>query len=433
MTALTESRLLRIGGLASGFAIGQGSMFVAQSWLVASNHTAPLGEIGLGLAILSLAQWTADWGGTLLLARHAATDDSSGYIRGAIVCRLCLTPIILAATFLFVLRYTDAPLVRGLILGGCASIVLWAVNLTGYLDGKGKNALSGSVSGLSWFAASLGLLGAAHGTFAAGLLVGLCYSAGVLATVVIQYAIALHYGMGVGFTAPTKADIRRFAKEGTLICSADLPAQIYGRLIIMMVAAYVGAEATGVYVYIRQIVVGATQAINFLIRVEFPYVVRYILEGSARIIGIVRLQRWSIGSSVLIFVVTALSAILLRDFAPPSFQKIVQLLPYFSLLIPAGTVSLIFGQSVVANDAVKRYSIVMLCTIAGSLTFMCLTMGKMGVPSIFVSEILMYSVQTLSYGAILKAALASSHNNPGTSKKSHAKSDSLSTLVAEQA
>lgn len=378
-------------------------MFLAQSWLVATHRTVALGEIGLGLAILSLAQWAADWGGTLLLSRHAAVDDTSGYIRAAILFRLCLTPLILLATGSFVVGYTDAPLIRGLILGGSASVVLWALNLTGYLDGKGKSALSGPVSGLCWFTASIAVVVVNQRTFAAGLTIGLCFTVGILATVLIQYAIAARNGIGVGFRMPPKADIRRFAKEGTLMCSADLPAQIYGRCIILIAAAYLGSEATGTYVYIRQILVGSIQAINFLLRVEFPYVVRYILAGSAKITGIIRLQRWSIGSSLLTGVAIAAVAMFLDRLLPQSFQRIAQLLPYFSVLVPAAILDVILGQSVIASDAVALYSIVILCTTAGSVICILSTITRVGLLSIVLGETAMYSVQTLLFVSILRS------------------------------
>src|SRR5437879_3618098 len=84
MASLADMRLLKVGGLLTGFGLGQGAMFLAQTWLVAQNLTAALGEIGVGLAVLSLAQWTGDLGGALLLSRHAAVEESTAYVRAAV-------------------------------------------------------------------------------------------------------------------------------------------------------------------------------------------------------------------------------------------------------------------------------------------------------------------------------------------------------------
>src|ERR1043166_2001414 len=139
MIPLRETRLFKIAGLLTGFALGQGSMFLAQTWLVANSQLIAVGEIGLGLAIVSLAQWTADWGGTLLLSRHAAIDETVGYVRAAIAVRLSLAGPIIAAVLIFCVVYEETQFVQGMVWGGAASALIWAFNLTGYLDGKGRS------------------------------------------------------------------------------------------------------------------------------------------------------------------------------------------------------------------------------------------------------------------------------------------------------
>lgn len=393
MSSLIETRLFRIGGLIAGFGLGQGSMFLAQSWLVATGRIAMLGEIGLGLAVLSLVQWAADWGGTLLLSRHAATEESLDYIRSAIAVRVCLIAPILGVTVVAA-AYTQSPLVSGMIWGGSGAGLFWAFNLTGYLDGKAKSTLSGPISGLAWLTAAIGLIVApTQPQFYAGMVIGSCYAAGTAATVFIHYAIAARTGVPISPGAPTIANMRRFAVEATLYCLSDLPAQIYGRSIILVVTSQLGVQIAGIYVYIRQIVIAVAQGLNIMTRVEFPRIARHLRESVTNVGTILEMQVASIVVAILIALSLVMFAIYFPSTIPPDFKPILQYLPLFSVLIPLGLVSLVLGQAIVVQRATIYYALVMLTSMIISIISIFTLVGLLGLLSIALIESMMYIMQ----------------------------------------
>jgi hypothetical protein len=394
MIPLRETRLFKIAGLLTGFALGQGSMFLAQTWLVANSQLIAVGEIGLGLAIVSLAQWTADWGGTLLLSRHAAIDETVGYVRAAIAVRLSLAGPIIAAVLIFCVVYEETQFVQGMVWGGAASALIWAFNLTGYLDGKGKSAISGPISSLSWLAASIGLVLLPSGqSFTAGLTIGVLYTAGVAITVVIQYIISARIGCPVALAVPNWEHMRRFAVDGALYCSADLPGQIYGRCLILIVMTFLGSEMAGIYVYIRHVVVAATQAISFMMRVEFPAIARCVSAGKATVGTVLRIHNWSIAASVGICLLLIALSISTQYGPSNAFVPIFQQLRSFSVIIPALVVSAVLGQAIIAYGAMPYYTVTMFGSMAASLFFILLLISSMGLQIIAMSEVIMHTAQ----------------------------------------
>jgi hypothetical protein len=402
MASLADMRLLKVGGLLTGFGLGQGAMFLAQTWLVAQNLTAVLGEIGVGLAVLSLAQWTGDLGGTLLLSRHAAVEESTAYVRAAVVVRVCLSIPIVVGLALFTWAFVETPLVRGMIWGGAGSTFFWAFNISGYLDGKGKSALAGPFSNLAWLGASIGLLIAPlASSFAGGMMIGLLYMAGVAATVLGQYILAAKTGIAVSLGIPSRQEARRFAVDGTLLCLADFPAQLYGRCTIFLVIAFLGSEIAGIYVYIRQGIFAAIQVISFIMRVEFPFVARYINSGGTQVQKILKFQLWSLGAAILVTMASIVIPFCLKYIANTSFSLVLDQLPRFAIWIFTCTLTLILGQALIAARSITYYIITVWATIVASLTWMFLTIPTLGLASVVVGEAAMHILQALVFAAKL--------------------------------
>src|SRR6476660_4072101 len=94
----TKIRFLgRVLGLLIGIILGQGVVFLVQTLLVYDGKFALTASLGFGLAMLSLVQWIADWGGLVLQARLAAQDGPFRGIWEMLVGRLLMVPLVIAA------------------------------------------------------------------------------------------------------------------------------------------------------------------------------------------------------------------------------------------------------------------------------------------------------------------------------------------------
>lgn len=391
-------RILNVAGLASGFALGQGSMFLAQTWLVATNSLSIVGELGLALAVVSLVQWLADWGGTIILSRHAAQNEDSKFFISANFTRLILAVPILFVVSVFLLAVSDAPMLAGVILTGVGTAIFWAWNLTGYLDGKGKSAYSGPVSGLSWLAASLGifLVDFEH-PYSAGLTIGAMFTAGAGLTVFAQYVIAMRTGVHLKLSVPEMQQMRRFAREGGAFCLAGGPAQIYGRSLIAIVNAFLGADMAGVYVYIRQVIVAANQAIMFVRRVEFPTLVQRIQDEQITLFRLLTIQSWSISTSIIFYAVIFFSVMSGRNLLPSTYGIVLDNVLIFGILIPTWCFSSALGLLIVALEKTTTYAQIFLFTLFFCIISIIVFINPHGLIVIVMSEVAMHCLQIALY------------------------------------
>ena len=60
--------------LIGSFGMGHGSLFLAQTWLLAKGELSFLGLFGASFALITLPPLPADWGGVVLLARPPLSD-----------------------------------------------------------------------------------------------------------------------------------------------------------------------------------------------------------------------------------------------------------------------------------------------------------------------------------------------------------------------
>lgn len=391
-------RLRGIAGLILGFGAGQGAMFLAQSWLVVRGELAFVGQVGLGLAGLSLGQLVADCGGIFILSRHAAQRQSDGYFASANLIRSAfgITAVLILAAVAY---YAAGPIERAVVLGGVASISLWAINLAGMLDGLGRSEISGPISSFSWLFAALGLLlFDADRPEASGLLIGLLFTVGTALTIICQYIIARRLGRRVLAARPSRGDMRAFMREGGFFLLANVPGQFYGRSLILVAKIFLGTDAAGAVVYARSIVTAATQAITFVRRVEFPVLAHQLSGGKLKIREMLGLQWWSIGGSILYLMAVSGSILLVPgSVLSGSSESIPIALLCLSAPIPLWAVSSSFQQAFLTVGNTRLYAVVGNLGLLVAGTLILGTIRHLGLFAILWGEVATYGIQTIVY------------------------------------
>lgn len=390
-------RLKGIFALATGFAIGQGAMFLAQTWLILSGELDIVGRVGLALAGLSLAQVIADCGGTFLLARHAAQGRGREYLASANLVRFAVG--LAATTILLVVALLAAdPVERAVLLGGVASVIIWSLNLAGLLDGIGRTQSSGPIGSLSWFFAACGLaLFDISQPVRSGILVGGLFSIGTAVSVILQYRIAHRAGYTLASLRISAVLVREFAREAGYYTFANVPAQMYGRGLILLAKTFLGAEVAGGVVYARNLITAAMQGITFIRRVEFPALARHSAEAGYSLRTAFRHQWWSIAGS-FVFLSLIGGVLLLAPGALGGKSGSVALaLICLSLPVPLWACSSAFGQVALAVGNTRIYAAVINGSIAVGVGVILASIRGAGIFALLWGESAMYSVQILAY------------------------------------
>jgi len=373
-------------------------MFLAQSWLVIQGELAFIGQVGLGLAGLSLAQLVADFGGTFILSRQAARGRGDGYFASANIVRV-IVGLLAAGILLAVALYAGGPIEKAVIVGGTAAICFWSVNLVGMLDGLGRSSISGPISGLSWLFASIGLfLHDESRPVESGVLIGALFSVGAAFTVCWQYIIAYRSGRRVISARPNLAEMREFAREGGYYSLANAPGQFYGRGLILISTIFLGADITGAVVYARNLVMVATQGITFIRRVEFPALARRLSCDTLDVRSMLRLQWWSICGSVVYLAFVLLALPFIPTFVSDSSADAIPVaLLCLSLPIPIWALSSSFQQAFLAVGDTRIYALVGNIGLVIATSVILGTIGVVGVYALMAGELVTYMCQAGMY------------------------------------
>jgi hypothetical protein len=276
------SRIFNVGLLVGGFGLGQGSIFVAQTWLVAQGELVLLAEFGTHFMVATLGTLFVDAGAITLLARHVAhlpggqvsKADISRFFWETSLFRLILATFTILGGAAYALTSSDE-FSRSYMLSAAPGFLLWAANGAGMLDGLKLSGVSGVTGSITYVASALALALAEHASpAAAGAILGGAFSAGNLATVAIQWAVLGRHGLRPQSPTLTRSGFARAAKDGFAMLGGMLPGQLYFRFQLLLSTTLLGAAPTALLLYARQIISGITQVIGFVLRVEFPGLVQ---------------------------------------------------------------------------------------------------------------------------------------------------------------
>lgn len=373
-------------------------MFLAQTWLVTNGLLSDVGDVGLGLMTLSLAQWTIDWGGLVLLSRHAAESDDTQYVIGANLVRMLMAVPVTVALLLSVYLFPVSPMLHGILWGGSGIIFFWACNLSGYLDGKGCSYYSGLIGNLSWLVASLSIFAIKDiGTYQSGLVIGLSYLFGGIVTVILQYALASFFNVQISPGLPKTNDMIHFFREGLVFNFANILTQIYSRGLVVVVKFFLGAEVGGIYVYIRNVISSVMQGISFVKRVEFPKIVKLARANKLNVIYLIQTQYWSIGASFLFFISILVGYFSLNDKFLIEYRNIMEGLLFFASVVPVWSISSAMGQITIALERLDVFAKIISSGLSLSIMITVIFIERFGLYVIVASEIAMFIFQILLY------------------------------------
>lgn len=296
----------RIFSLLLGFGLGQGSMFLAQTYLLYHQRFELASSSAIGLGFLSLTYWTVEMGGifTFNKAFQKSTSDICNYFTARFILGLGVAVISLVA--LISIKAKDE-LLFGVITIAPAIAVATTVSLLGYIDATQKNQKISHMSGLPWIFASISLLLPQHLTtpYQHGITIGLAFLAGQLLFTLAQHACMRREVNQLNFKSIKNKEVISYLKDGVAYNISFSSSQIYGRTTPMLIDTIIGAKISSLYIYTRNITNMFSQVAIFAKRIEFN---RLSQTKDHRVTTLIKLQNIS-SSLTAIFFTTTLASI----------------------------------------------------------------------------------------------------------------------------
>lgn len=275
------NRSVNLSLLIGGFGVGQGSLFIAQTWLIGQGELVLLGLLGFHLSLMVLASQIVDWGGLVILARTSLLNDTrvTGWNEALKnYWALCFVRLLIAALIVFIAVMYACYIQHGFsyfyVLISVLGLIVWSFNASGLLDGLRLSGVTGITVPIPYFVSAIALFYSPILTQSeSGILLGSAYLLGVIISVVGQWIILNNLGKPVYFIRPNREIIQKVAKEGAIYLAGFLPGQVLVRFQILFSTLILGIEASGIFIYGKQVINMANQVIAFVRRVEFPKLV----------------------------------------------------------------------------------------------------------------------------------------------------------------
>jgi hypothetical protein len=361
------STIVNVGLLLGGFGFGQGTIFVAQTWLVAIGEYHVLATFGTHFLFAVLGTFLVDAGSITTLARHAATlpRDPASQRRlrqvfwDTAAFRMAVALFVVAATIVYAFSPVADGFSRSYALLAAPAFLFFAGNAAGLLDGFKFSGVSGICGAVPYATSAFALALARHASpEVAGAILGAAFSAGCLLTVAAHWIVLAKFGWKPRRGSTTAGGFLAAAREGGAMLGVLLPGQLYGRAQLILSTTYLGAETTAIFLYVKQVVSGVIQVIGFIQRVEFPTLVKRLsIPHGSLFRTILGAQKLVAAAGVVATVAVLVAASAAAHWPESRFGAVASLLAGFSATIPAMTALLLVAQSLAATGAYEGLAI----------------------------------------------------------------------------
>lgn len=353
-----RKQLANIAMLIGGYGLGQGSLFLSQTWLVVKGDLDLLAFFGTNFAFAVLAAVIVDAGSYIVLARHTVHRLSEGdtwpeiwrcYWETSVFRLVMAGAIASVAVVLFLFLGADEETV-GFALWFAPALLVWSFNGTGLIDGLNLSGVSGLSGALPYIAAAAALFGCYEFSVTRpGAVLGGAIFIGYAGTVAVQFLTLSALGKPPHFVRPTKAGVKRAMTEGLQLTSSQIPGQLYFRAQLLLSNSFLGADATALFIYGKQIVTAFNQVISFVRRTEFPNLVAKLSQAQDNLLQTVfRVQRLGNYLSVVMAIAVLLAGLAMSCYAGGETARAGYVLVLFAPTIVTTTLLMALQQAMAA-------------------------------------------------------------------------------------
>jgi hypothetical protein len=380
------STLANLALLLGGFGLGQGSIFVAQTWLVAIGDYHFLAAFGTHFLFAVLGIFGVDAGSITTLARHAAASsrDADGQRQlwqafcATSMVRLALALVMVTAAIVYALSPAADDFSRNYALLAAPAFLIVAGNAAGLLDGFRFSGVSGVSAAIPYAMSALVLTLVRHASpDTAGVALGAAFSVGCLLTVVVQWIVLARLGSRPKLQVTTARGLRIAVREAGAMLGVVLPGQLYGRAQLVLSATYLGPETTALFLYAKQLVSAAIQVVQFIQRVEFPTLVARLSVPTANLFRtILNAQKLMAACGIVATLAVLVAGLVAVRWPESRFNAVGPLVSAFAPTILTSTVLLIMIQALAAMAAYDGLALdIIIINLMGAVTSYLLLKG----------------------------------------------------------
>jgi O-antigen/teichoic acid export membrane protein len=389
-------QFVNIALLVVGLGLGQGSIFIVQTVLVAAGAYELLAAFGTHYSFAILGIILVDAGSGTTLARVVArlsTDGKPSDEIWRIFCettaiRLLIAALIGTAAVTYAGGFASDDFSRWYVPMALPGLLLWAVNGVGLLDGLRLSGISGITGSAAYVVTAIGLaLSTQKPTGAAGAFLGGAFSIGYVLTVAAQWAILGRKGWLPRLEKITRKGMAKSFGDSCALLFLYVPGQITMRLQLVLSAVYLGSETTALFVYAKQIMMASTQIIWFVLRVEFPGLIEKLAVPARQALGrILEAQKLSLYVAMALAVgATAVSVIAA---AVPDFglHRAATIIAAFAPTMLTMSLSLMVTQALAALGAYAAIARAIAISSAAGMLVSCMLVSTLGVYAFVLGE-----------------------------------------------
>ncbi len=383
------------------FAVGQGSIFLAQTWLIHRGALDLMAAFATHFSFAILALMIADFGATVVVARRISLADDREIMDVARRCywqasvvRLGVASVLSLAALAYACLGGDA-FSRAYIPAAVPALLISAFTAAGVFDGLGLSGISGLTGMLAYIASAIALVAAGAQSADAGVVLGSALSLGYAVAVVAQLVVLWRLGCPMRVVPVTVADCSVFAREGLSVLLAILPGQLSFRFQIVVCAAVLGQAGVGLFVYGRQIAAAVSQVLEFVRRAHFPDMVRALQPGNATLGAGFEAQRLATLLAVVLTLVLMLAGGCCFLLLSGAFAQSGLVVALFSVGVLTGALSQTLAQ---AAQGLGRFRVVAVAAVLAMLVGFAASAGLgalHGLLGLAVAEVVTHAVVAL--------------------------------------
>ncbi len=395
-------RFANLALLIGGFGIGQGSIFLAQTLLVATGRMELLASFGTHFSFAMLGIIAVEAGSLTVLARQASHLARDGGEQAPVwqaywettIFRLCMAGIVTLSIVAYSLFAAPEAFSRNYAIAALPAFLFWAFNGAGFLDGLQKSGISGITGSIAYLASAVTLvLVREQSPETAGLALGGALSAGYGLTVLAQYLSLVRSGWKPMLVAPAPGGIAKAFREEFAMLSGLLPGQFYFRIQLTLSTVFLGPNATALLVYAKQIVGAGSQITGFMRRVEFPHLLHHLRDRpQAGAADLIKLQKGSLAFALaLTLVIVAASFFMISQFDGFTRQAWL-LLSIFGLTVLTEASGQSLVQILFAHGLFSVAAAIRIGAVAMGVAFGYLFIDRIGLTVFVISDFCSHAI-----------------------------------------
>jgi len=395
-------QIINVGLLIAGLGLGQGTIFVVQTVLVAAGEYELLAAFGTHYSFAVLGVILVDAGASITLARMVArfpAGQKPNKEVWRIFCetttiRLLLAALVCVAIAIYALGFASEGFSRWYVALAVPGFLLWAVNPVGLLDGLRLSGISGITGSAAYVITAIGLAVATHRSpEVAGAILGGAFSIGYFVTVGAQWIVLIRKGWRPQFPRMTRAGLTKSLSDGGALLFQYAPGQINMRVQLLLSNLYLGAETTALVVYAKQIVTAANQIVLFVLRVEFPGLVeRLAAPGTHSLRSLLGAQMMALYCAVILAVGITAAAIIAVTVPSFGLHRAAVIIAAFAPTIVFLSLSSMMTQAMAALGAYGVIAKALAISSAAGMLVSYALVSTLGAYSFVVGEIAFHLV-----------------------------------------